>query len=368
METDYGGVNDNTSIWSSYNQLFTAKQGVCEEDAFSFPSQLPPLDFRFETNGLYDFSEWDFDCDQFLKMENSVVDADPLAEMFLCNDPFCSSLELGQNHSLSPWNMMNVAPKRVKLARHLADAIIRSQILFCNSSKEFVAKQEEQNQLFLLDKEMQVEEEEEKKLLLIGKKRPRDEDVMESNTTMSSKKLLSRETISRYFYMPITRAARELNVGLTLLKKRCRELGIRRWPHRKLISLQTLIKNVQEFGNNEGSSKEGKLKEYLQILEQEKKLLEEIPDMQLEDTTKRLRQAFFKANYKKRKLMGVVVDSSPVKSDHEAYFSNHNSAALMADHEKTVNNTNCGPLSREADDDEDDEFKYILADCLINLL
>ncbi|KAL6584005.1 hypothetical protein OROMI_003294 [Orobanche minor] len=343
METDYGGVNNNTSIWSSYNQLFTAKQGVCEEDAFSFPSQLPPLDFRFETNGLYDFSEWDFDCDQFLKTENSVVDADPLAEMFLCNDPFCSSLELGQNHSLSP------------------------EILFCNSSKEFVAKQEEQNQLFLLDKEMQVEEEE-KKLLLIGKKRPRDEDVMESNTTMSSKKLLSRETISQYFYMPITRAARELNVGLTLLKKRCRELGIRRWPHRKLISLQTLIKNVQEFGNNEGSSKEGKLKEYLQILEQEKKLLEEIPDMQLEDTTKRLRQAFFKANYKKRKLMGGVVDSSPVKSDHEAYFCNHNSAALMADHEKTVNNTNCGPLSREADDDEDDEFKYILADCLINLL
>lgn len=61
----------------------------------------------------------------------------------------------------------------------------------------------------------------------------------------SSTKLLSRKTISQYFYMPITQAARELNVGLTLLKKRCRELGIRRWPHRKLMSLQTLINNVQ---------------------------------------------------------------------------------------------------------------------------
>lgn len=61
----------------------------------------------------------------------------------------------------------------------------------------------------------------------------------------SSKVLLSHETISDYFYMPITQAAKELNVGLTLLKKRCRELGIRRWPHRKLISLQTLINNVQ---------------------------------------------------------------------------------------------------------------------------
>lgn len=45
--------------------------------------------------------------------------------------------------------------------------------------------------------------------------------------------------------MPITQAAKELNVGLTFLKKRCRELGIRRWPHRKLMSLQTLINNVQ---------------------------------------------------------------------------------------------------------------------------
>ena len=61
----------------------------------------------------------------------------------------------------------------------------------------------------------------------------------------STSSMLSRKTISQYFYMPITQAAKELNVGLTLLKKRCRELGIRRWPHRKLMSLQTLIKNVQ---------------------------------------------------------------------------------------------------------------------------
>lgn len=66
-----------------------------------------------------------------------------------------------------------------------------------------------------------------------------------SNNGSSSSKMLSRKTISQYFYMPITQAAKELNVGLTLLKKRCRELGIRRWPHRKLMSLQTLIKNVK---------------------------------------------------------------------------------------------------------------------------
>lgn len=63
----------------------------------------------------------------------------------------------------------------------------------------------------------------------------------------SDSKRLSRKTISQYFYLPIAEAAKAMNVGLTLLKKRCREVGIRRWPRRKLMSLQTLIKNVQVY-------------------------------------------------------------------------------------------------------------------------
>lgn len=75
--------------------------------------------------------------------------------------------------------------------------------------------------------------------------RIKEENSSNSTRSCSSSRLLSRETISQYFYMPITQAAKELNIGLTLLKKRCRELGIRRWPHRKLTSLQTLIRNIQ---------------------------------------------------------------------------------------------------------------------------
>lgn len=56
---------------------------------------------------------------------------------------------------------------------------------------------------------------------------------------------LELEEIQRYFHVPITKAAKELRVGLTVLKKRCRELNIMRWPHRKLKSLQTLIHNVK---------------------------------------------------------------------------------------------------------------------------
>ncbi|XP_028753648.1 protein RKD2 [Neltuma alba] len=131
-----------------------------------------------------------------------------------------------------------------------------------------------------------------------------------------STKLLSRKTISQYFYMPITQAARELNVGLTLLKKRCRELGIRRWPHRKLMSLQTLINNVKELGQEGGQESEEKLRNALEILAKEKKLMEEMPDLQLEDNTKRLRQACFKANYKKRKIMGSSMESESSASEY----------------------------------------------------
>lgn len=46
--------------------------------------------------------------------------------------------------------------------------------------------------------------------------------------------IFSREDMKPYFKMPITKAAKELGVGLTLLKRRCRELGFSRWPHRKL--------------------------------------------------------------------------------------------------------------------------------------
>lgn len=56
---------------------------------------------------------------------------------------------------------------------------------------------------------------------------------------------ISKEEIRKYFDMPISKAAKELNVGLTVLKKRCRELNIKRWPHRKIKSLEALINNVK---------------------------------------------------------------------------------------------------------------------------
>ncbi|CAL9240654.1 unnamed protein product [Arabidopsis halleri] len=135
-----------------------------------------------------------------------------------------------------------------------------------------------------------------------------------SYTTSAASTALSKETVSRYFYMPITQAAMELNVGLTLLKRRCRELGIRRWPHRKLMSLNTLISNVKELQKMEGEENAKKLQDALEMLEKEKRTIEELPDLEFKDKTKRLRQACFKANHKRKKKRSLKSDQFQVPS------------------------------------------------------
>ncbi|GMQ01290.1 hypothetical protein CsSME_00047976 [Camellia sinensis var. sinensis] len=64
-----------------------------------------------------------------------------------------------------------------------------------------------------------------------------------SNNEVQKFAAIERE--QKYFDVPITRAAKELKVGLTVLKKSCRELNIMRWPHRKIKSLRALVDNVK---------------------------------------------------------------------------------------------------------------------------
>lgn len=72
-----------------------------------------------------------------------------------------------------------------------------------------------------------------------------EEMVIRRQTGRSKTGKLEMDEIQKCFDMPITKAAKELRVGLTVLKKRCRELNIMRWPHRKIKSLKSLIDNVK---------------------------------------------------------------------------------------------------------------------------
>ncbi|XP_008234884.2 PREDICTED: protein RKD4 [Prunus mume] len=116
-----------------------------------------------------------------------------------------------------------------------------------------------------------------------------------SNGIYNKKKsaALELDEIQKYFDLPITQAAKKLNVGLTVLKRRCRELKIMRWPHRKIKSLKALIENVKGLG----------LTNELKMLEEQKRLLEQLPDMELTERAKKLRQASFKANYKMKRSL-----------------------------------------------------------------
>ncbi|GFZ03592.1 pentatricopeptide repeat (PPR) superfamily protein [Actinidia rufa] len=201
------------------------------EEAFTFPNQLPSLDFR----SLYDVST-----------QEAVFDALPLMGSFP-TDPLYTSLDLVPIPSAVQGDHL-----RVLMINSMLDL---EDFLFGHGNDYGVWNPEmgshatgfePQNQPFLLCGMK-------RKLLKNMSERGRPKEIEKRRSVIIvCSKALSREIISQYFYMPITQAAKELNVGLTLLKKRCRELGIRRWPHRKLMSLQTLIKNVQEMGQRGG--------------------------------------------------------------------------------------------------------------------
>ena len=52
--------------------------------------------------------------------------------------------------------------------------------------------------------------------------------------------------VAQLWHLPIEEASRQLCVGVTNLKKVCRELGIRKWPSRKLRSMDSLIAVIEQ--------------------------------------------------------------------------------------------------------------------------
>ncbi|XP_024018219.1 protein RKD2 [Morus notabilis] len=283
-----------------------------DENPFMFPiSQLPPFDFSGEYAGYYNNINLEYNWQNELPIQESfLLDAVPLME-------YHSSTDHSFYGTMEPISTVIQADHEFFYGNGNGPALgVWDQDGRVGFGPEIHVQQKPINHNGETGKYLMTKEERK------GVKRCRSSS--EEKNSNSTSKMLSRELLSKYYYMPITQAAKELNVGLTLLKKRCRELGISRWPHRKLISLQTLINNVQELVKQEGVENESKLKNAIELLEREKKLVEEVPDIQLEDTTKRLRQACFKANYKKRKLR--------IMESHESDFNKGKSSPHQYHH------------------------------------
>ena len=60
-------------------------------------------------------------------------------------------------------------------------------------------------------------------------------DLHDPSSQSPTKKIkISRETVREHVHLPIQEAAKLIGVCPTVLKKQCRQLGIRRWPYRKV--------------------------------------------------------------------------------------------------------------------------------------
>ncbi|KDP43764.1 hypothetical protein JCGZ_22391 [Jatropha curcas] len=116
---------------------------------------------------------------------------------------------------------------------------------------------------------------------------------------------IALEDLVKYFGLPIAEASRNLKVGLTVLKKKCREFGIPRWPHRKIKSLDSLIHNLQEEAERQKQENENAamaVAKRQKMLEKEKETIERKPFIEIQSETKRFRQDVFKRRHRARAL------------------------------------------------------------------
>ncbi|KAK9284798.1 hypothetical protein L1049_023975 [Liquidambar formosana] len=116
---------------------------------------------------------------------------------------------------------------------------------------------------------------------------------------------IALEDLAKYFDLPIVEASRNLKVGLTVLKRKCREFGIPRWPHRKIKSLDGLIRDLQEEAERqrqENMAAAMAVAKRQRMLESEKESIERKPFMEIQSETKRFRQDVFKRRHRARAL------------------------------------------------------------------
>ncbi|CAM0903347.1 unnamed protein product [Alopecurus aequalis] len=129
--------------------------------------------------------------------------------------------------------------------------------------------------------------------------------------------------IAQYFHLPIREASRTLKIGLSILKKKCRQYGIPRWPHRKIKSLDSLIQDLEyviddterdgaeeEEDKHTQKEKEKEKEDAIRSLAKRKRMLEtematiqQKPTLDLMTETKQFRQFVFKRRYKAKHLV-----------------------------------------------------------------
>jgi hypothetical protein len=142
-----------------------------------------------------------------------------------------------------------------------------------------------------------------------------ENELLQDSNTKSNRPLLPSENraanlsyaeISQYFSLPMHEAIVQLKVDETSLKKRCRMLGISRWPYRKRMNLLNNKKRNDTSSNAENSSldtedaekkKKNSLFKCFQVFKLQKK---EPPAPKLSEEEHALKQNMMQREYNSR--------------------------------------------------------------------
>ncbi|KAL0037566.1 hypothetical protein WJX77_002872 [Trebouxia sp. C0004] len=109
------------------------------------------------------------------------------------------------------------------------------------------------------------------------------------------------------FDMPLAEAAKSLDVGLSVMKRVCRTLGLARWPYRTRASLQSVIEKTEKYladrrlDHEEGEACSGQKAHLLQALQSQMNSVTGQDGSDLRSDIKKYRQSIFKLNYKIKK-------------------------------------------------------------------
>ncbi|KAL6882620.1 hypothetical protein ACP4OV_011310 [Aristida adscensionis] len=121
--------------------------------------------------------------------------------------------------------------------------------------------------------------------------------------------------IAQCFHLPLKEASKTLKIGVSILKKKCREYGIPRWPHRKIKSLDALIQDIESIiGEDTREDAQQAMQELKEsekqnfaiqalakrkrMLESEKEAIQQKPALGLQPETKEFREDVFKRKYR----------------------------------------------------------------------
>mmetsp|Transcript_13587 Transcript_13587/g.26108 ORF Transcript_13587/g.26108 Transcript_13587/m.26108 type:complete len:309 (+) Transcript_13587:1-927(+) len=118
---------------------------------------------------------------------------------------------------------------------------------------------------------------------------------------------LTLEDIKPYFQLNIEDAAKALGVGLTMFKRKCRKVGIPRWPKRKLDSVCNLGGNLTSLSSNNDNAHDieqrGKIQVGWQVCREMHEELLYNPGVDFTSYFRTLRQQCFKLKYKSKRAL-----------------------------------------------------------------